>query len=173
MKVEDAVLAATAVKRILVPVDFSERSDEAVRHARAFADLYDAEVDLLHVIDATFVPDVYGVGLLWYEAMPEVIERCRAALAETAEDRLGARAGEILVEVGSPAVTVLAAAERTGTDLIVMATHGRTGLKRLALGSVAERVVQHAARPVLVVKSFGKSLLAPPEAAARPATTTA
>ncbi|HLT46214.1 MAG TPA: universal stress protein [Rubricoccaceae bacterium] len=163
---EDAAAEAPAVRRILVPADFSEHSDEAARYARALADLHDAEVDLLHVVDATFIPDVYGVGMLWYEAMPDVVGRCRGALSETAEDLLGARAGAVHVEVGSPATTVLDVAAHTGADLIVMATHGRTGLKRFALGSVAERVVQHAPCPVFVVKSFGKSLLSEPSAPA-------
>jgi nucleotide-binding universal stress UspA family protein len=156
------------VRRILVPVDFSARSDDAVRYARELAELYDAEVDLLHAVDTGFEPDVYGVGLLWHEAVPDVVERCRAAMAETAEDLLGGRAGALHVELDSPAVAVLHAVERLGADLVVMTTHGRTGLKRFALGSVAEKVVQHAPCPVFVVKPFGKSLL-PKEETAEPA----
>ncbi|MDX1419917.1 MAG: universal stress protein [Rubricoccaceae bacterium] len=156
----------TDVCRILVPVDFSERSDEAVRYARALAELDDARVDLVHAIETWSEPDIYGIGLLWYEALPDILTRVRAAMRETAEDLLGPYAGEIHDEMGSPAPAILAAAERLSSDLIVLATHGRTGLKRFALGSVAEKVVQHAPCPVLAVKSFGKSLLASPEAAA-------
>jgi nucleotide-binding universal stress UspA family protein len=148
-----------SVRRILVPVDFSGRSDDAVRYARELADLYGAKVDLLHAVDTGFEPDVYGVGLLWHEAVPDIVERCRVAMAETAEDLLGACAGEAYVELDSPSAAVLHAVEQRGVDLVVMATHGRTGLKRFALGSVAERVVQHAPCPVFVVKPFGKTLL--------------
>jgi nucleotide-binding universal stress UspA family protein len=148
-----------AVRRVLVPVDFSGRSDDAVRYARALADLSGARVDLLHAVDTGFEPDVYGVGMLWHEALPSIVERCRAAMAETAEALLGERAGDLHVEVASPAAAVLHAVERLGADLVVMATHGRTGLKRFALGSVAEKVVQHAPCPVLVVKPFGRNLL--------------
>jgi nucleotide-binding universal stress UspA family protein len=154
------------VRRILVPVDFSERSDEAVRYARAFAELHDARVDLVHVVDAWFEPDIYGIGLLWHEALPEILARVGAAMRETAEDLLGPYAGERHVEMGSPVAGILRAAERLPADLVVVATHGRTGLKRFALGSVAEQVVRHAPCAVLTVKSFGKSLLTEPAATA-------
>ncbi|NNF59171.1 MAG: universal stress protein [Rhodothermaceae bacterium] len=146
------------IQRILAPVDFSGRSYEAVKHARALADLYDAKVDLLHVVEATFAPDVYGLGLAWSDVIPDVIERTDEAMAEIARDLLGERAGITRVEVGADAAIIIEVA-RQKADLIVMGTHGRTGLERFALGSVTERVVQHAACPVFTVRSFGASLL--------------
>ena len=146
------------IKRVLAPVDFSGRSYEAVKHARALADIYDAKVDLLHVIEASFAPDVYGLGLAWSDVIPDVIGRTDEALEEIAHDLLGDRAGITRVEVGADSAVIIEVARQTA-DLIVMSTHGRTGLERFALGSVTERVVQHAACPVFTVRSFGASLL--------------
>jgi nucleotide-binding universal stress UspA family protein len=151
------------LRRLLVPLDFSERAEAALRHAAALADAFDARVDLLHAVDPHVVPDTYGLGLLWAEALPDLVGRSEGALRRVAERLLGpGRLGEVLVVVDAPAGAILDAAERLGTDLVVMATHGQTGLKRFALGSVAERVTRYAACPVFTVKSFGKSLV--PEA---------
>ncbi len=156
----DEPAAPPPIRRILAPVDFSARSEHALRHARALADLYDARVDLLHVVAATLAPEAYGLGLVWDEAIPEVLVRSREALAEVAARLLGdARTGALTVEVGSPADVVLSATEAEPIDLVVMATHGLTGFRRFALGSVTERVVQHAACPVFTVKSLGRSLV--------------
>lgn len=147
-----------AIRRLLAPVDFSGRSYEAVKHARALAEIYDAKVDLLHVVEASFAPDVYGLGLAWSDVIPDVIDRTDKALEEIASDLLGDRKGITRVEVGADAAVIIEVARQTA-NLIVMSTHGRTGLERFALGSVTERVVQHAACPVFTVRSFGASLL--------------
>jgi nucleotide-binding universal stress UspA family protein len=156
---------------LLVPLDFSERAEAALQHAAALADAFDARVDLLHAVDPNVLPDTYGLGLLWANALPDLVERSEGELRRAAERLLGpARLGEVMVVVDVPAAAILDAARRLGTDLIVMATHGQTGLKRFALGSVAERVVRYAPCPVFTVKSFGRSLLAPTETAASAAT---
>jgi nucleotide-binding universal stress UspA family protein len=145
---------AGAVRRLLVPIDFSAAGDAALDYAAALAALYGARVDLLHAVEVPTLPDAYGVGVVWPGWGPEVEERTRAALGELAARRLPeAHRGDVHVEVGDPAAATLDACGRLEADLIVMGTHGRTGLARFALGSAAERVVQRASCPVLVVKS--------------------
>ena len=149
------------VRRLLVPIDFSERAEEALRYAFALAEAWHARVDVLHAVNVPVVPDIYGLdGGAWSVATPDLVEQSREALNRLLRTLAPpGRLGEVLVEVDVPAAAILDAAERLGTDLIVISTHGLTGLKRFALGSVTERVVRRAACPVFTVKSFGKSLL--------------
>lgn len=152
--------ATGLARRILVPHDFSERADVALAHAAAVADLYDARVDLLHAVEPVDLPEAYGLGLVWDPGVPDLVTRSREALERLAGEHLGpARTGEVIVATGPPEAVILEAAEARRPVLIVMATHGRTGLQRFALGSVAERVVRYVDCPVLVVKSFGQSFL--------------
>ncbi|CAN5547244.1 universal stress protein [soil metagenome] len=150
------------VKRLLVPIDFSVRSEGALKHAAALAEAYDAKVDIVHAIDVPSLPNPYHAGLVWTDPLPQIRVRTNEALRELASKHLSKdRIGEIVAEVGSAAGIILDAADRLKSDLILMSTHGLTGVKRFALGSVAERVVQNAACPVFTIKSFGKSLLDP------------
>ena len=151
------------IHRILVPIDFSDRSEETLRYAFELADVWDAEVDVLHALNVPTTPDIYGLGEeTWSITVPDLVERSREALKRAVRNATGdAHLGEVIVEVDTPAAAILDAAERLGTDLIVIATHGLTGLERFALGSVTERVVRRAACPVFTVKSFGRSLLPP------------
>jgi len=131
---------------ILCPVDFDQSSLAAVRVAADLAREHEATLYLLHVVHLRLAPET---ALSTGEA---------ETAAETKLERIGhqkLKVGtryEILVMTGDPAVEVLQMAARLGIDLIVMATHGRKGFRRLVLGSVAERVVGEACCPVLTVK---------------------
>ncbi len=156
---EDGTLA---IERILVPVDFSENAKEALRYAREVADLYGARIDLLHVIEENLHPAFYVGGVQSiYDVEPNIeekaLERLRAFYAEVAPD--GGPEAQVHVAPGRAARTIAQFAEEEGTDLIVMSTHGLTGLEHFLLGSVAEKVVRHVSVPVFTVKAFGKSLL--------------
>lgn len=141
------------LRRILVPVDFSTFSGRALRHALPLARKFDAEVMLLHVIE-TFPID-YMVGT---ESVPETSaqgrRRAKADLDRLAEKVSGASevSRQSVVRVGKPWREITKAAVEMDVDLIVMSTHGRTGVERAYLGSTAERVVRHAACPVLIVR---------------------
>ncbi len=149
--------APDAVDRILVPVDFSDSSGPALAVADALADLYDARVDALHVAYVPDLPDVYGVGLLFGATYPDIVARSREALGTLVRRFVRpARQGEVTVRVGLPTLTILEEAERGEAGLLVMPTHGRTGLDRLAFGSVAEQTIRQAPCPVLTLKSFGR-----------------
>lgn len=149
------------VRRLLAPIDFSECAEEALHYAFALAEAWHARVDVLHAVNMPTVPDVYGLdGGAWSAALPTLVERSREALGRLLQPLAPpGRLGDVLVEVDTPAAAILDAAVQHGSDLIVIGTHGLSGLKRFALGSVTERVVRRAACPVFTVKSVGKSLL--------------
>ena len=133
---------------ILHPTDGSEASMAAADHAIGLAAANRGTVRFLYVIDASAfaADDVAGVLL-------ENLERTgRAALDDLAERATAAGVDSTTaVETGTPHREILAAAESAGADLVVMGTHGRTGLDRFLLGSVSGRVVRTSGVPVLVV----------------------
>ena len=155
------------LQHLLVPIDFSTHSQEALRYAKALAALYEeAHLDLFHVIEETLHPAFYGPALRSiYDAQPDIEEKAVEELkklyrtTDGPDGSAGFRAGP-----GRAPQVLATYAAHEGVDLIVMATHGRTGLERFSLGSVAEKVVRLAPCPVFTVKSFGKSLLRPEEA---------
>jgi nucleotide-binding universal stress UspA family protein len=146
---------SAASPRILVPVDFSPHSDRAVIYAESLAAQLNASIELLHVLEDPFLGEAWSPEL----GIPDVTEILATLLAD-AEGRLamartGVRAQGIpagsVVRRGSPAQTILEHAKACRFDLIVMGTHGRTGLSHALLGSVAERVVRQAPCPVLTL----------------------
>lgn len=156
-----------AVDRVLVPIDFSDSSGPALAVADALAALYGARVDALHAAFVPDLPDVYELGVQFGATYPDVVARSREALGSmlrqfVAEDRRG----DLVVRVGPPGPTILEEAERRGAGLLVMPTHGRTGLERLAFGSVAEQVLRRAPCPVFALTSYGRLPL--PDEAPRP-----
>jgi len=148
------------VRRVLAPVDLSEQSVLVADHAAELAATYDATLDLLHVVEEAAYPSVYGIDPLG-PALPDIQERAREAMEELAA-RVRGRAPDVEVHVmtGYAARDIIDFAADQKSSLIVMATHGRTGLERFLIGSVAEKVVRSASCPVFTLKSFGKSLLA-------------
>jgi universal stress protein A len=148
----------TTIRKILCPVDCSEGSRIALDHAIALAVKFDAQIELLHAWHVTYHvrPDLS----VWAEAhghrpILDVVEAeaeadVRASLS-TVHPGVRARLDVRNVQ-GEAAPTIVKFAESDDIDLIVMGTHGRSGLSHLALGSVAERVVRHAPCPVLTVR---------------------
>lgn len=138
-----------AFRHILVPVDFGEPSEHAVELALSLALRFDAQVTLIHV--AWMPPYYYGAyaeGIAY--PMDEIETRARAALEELFAKTKGryARVDRVLTS-GQPWERIVEAVQNTGADLVIMGTHGRRGLSRLFLGSVAEKVVRHSPVPVL------------------------
>lgn len=159
-----------AVRRILCPVDFSDAADHALAHAKALALTYGAELNLLHVVEEVIYPSTYGVEPL---SIPtgEVLARVEEALGQMVQEDVGYEHVMVEATAGYAPTEILDFADERDVDLIVLATHGRTGMDRLLMGSVAERVVRGASRPVFVVKAFGRSLLTEAPAAGHPAAT--
>lgn len=144
-----APIQALHIKRILVPVDFSESGQPALDYAKALAEQTGASVQIVHVIESLFrAPEL---------EYPQIA----AELREQATRRIGAIQvkfferirSDFEVREGLPFLEINEAAKGCKADLIVMATHGYTGWKHLVLGSTAERVIRHAKCPVLIVRS--------------------
>jgi len=155
----------TSPKRILWPTDFSPLSLYGGRHARWLCELFGSELHVVHVIAPPVAPD-FSVALpaeipIVY-ANDEVRQACRARLAELVQEHFAGLSNVVCEALfGSPWATVCGYAEQAGIDLIVVATHGRTGLRHVLIGSTAERIVQHAPCPVLVVKNPQKDFADP------------
>ena len=141
-----------AIHRILCPVDFSEPSARALEYALGLAERLGAEVDVVHVFQfPTFAVEDLALPLYLQENLSQRLrERLEQLLIEKAGE--GPKATARVLE-GVPHVEIMEAAK--GRDLIVMGTHGRTGLSHLLLGSVAERVVRGSEIPVLTIRSAG------------------
>jgi nucleotide-binding universal stress UspA family protein len=144
------------MKRILVPVDFSDSSRRALEHAVAFARVLGATIDVLHVWETPryLPPELIISGPGPQQTLAELSRtRSQAELEELVQSspELTGVMGQIRNEEGIPASKIVEVASE-GYDLIVLGSHGRTGVTRLLMGSVAERVVRHARTPVLSVR---------------------
>jgi len=139
-------------KKILVPLDGSELAEKALEHAEKLAETFDAEIILFQVI--TFKP-IYVVAELVTpfvvdEKQKEAIERYLTNLAEKLKKR-GFKITAMVRTGQQVAVEIIDFAKETGVDLIVMCTHGRSGISRWVLGSVANKVLTQAETPILLV----------------------
>ncbi len=144
-------------KRIIVPLDGSKLAQSALSEARQMAELTGAELYLIRVIDYSSRDRFGDFGMLYeYEAMAKALEEehllAEAYLADLAK-MLSAEGQAVSTEVidGMAGKAIVRVAEPG--DLIVMATHGRTGMKRWFIGSVAEEVLRHASVPILLVRA--------------------
>jgi universal stress protein A len=134
--------------RILVPVDFSEPSRDALRQARALAGDDLSRLRVLHVAEPLHVDWHADASALQMQAQ----EAARHALATLVQAEFGEQRPEARMIRGRAADGIVKYAIRMNADLIVLGTHGRSGIRRALLGSVAENVVRHAPCPVLVVR---------------------
>jgi nucleotide-binding universal stress UspA family protein len=146
--------------RILVPVDFSPSAAKAVQYADAFAATFGAIITLLHVVEPMVLPAEFG-----YAPAPSPEEEVkhlkaiRARLQNVAADLDSAVQSQVEVRIGRPWQEITQAVTDLGIDLLVITTHGRTGIKHVLMGSVAEKIVRHAACPVLVVRPEEKDFV--------------
>lgn len=147
------------IKRIVVPVDFTNFSSRAADYAVMLARRFKARIVLVHVIE----PFTYDINeSMWvvdhYTALKAIGDRLLTQQQKVLGKK-GVTAQAVLLQ-GRPSYEIVEEARKRRADLIVMGTHGRTGLEHVVLGSVAERVVRLAACPVLTVGS-GKGLKHP------------
>ncbi|OFW05225.1 MAG: hypothetical protein A3I61_10745 [Acidobacteria bacterium RIFCSPLOWO2_02_FULL_68_18] len=146
-----------SISRILVPVDFSAHSEVALQYAIALASRLAASLHVLHVVE-----DPVATGAWGSEGVLPDLTELRSELVADAERRLLAYRGEAerarvpvvtTAQMGLTSNTIVEYARALDIDLIVMGTHGRTGVAHLFMGSVAERVLRHAPCPVLTVRA--------------------
>lgn len=153
-------------KHVLITHDGSELAETAVAHVEAIAAAFNSRVTVLRVVET--------VGEVMMHMAPTSMESQGAIVADLAEDVVaaerataaselegvaasiraaGASSVDIVIEEGTPGQAIVDTAVREGCDLIIMATHGRSGLKRAVLGSVADHVLHNAPCPVLLCRS--------------------
>ncbi len=142
------------VERILVPIDFSDCSSKALDYALAFAEQFEASLILLHVVEPAVYPENYLVVQTAADEMnQDLVQAGRERLAALSRKRIGGKVpSETLVRLGRAHSEIPDTARALGADLIIIGTHGYTGLKHVLLGSTAERVVRYASCPVLTVR---------------------
>ncbi len=152
-------------KKLIVPLDGSERGETVLTHARILAkqrSLEPVTISLIRVCDPPIAPSYYspelsGIPLNWGEFMEQEVARCRQIAAEYLE-QVAARLSsqgircETEVLVGKAADEIVDYAGRNPHSIIIMATHGRSGLSRLVYGSVAESVLTSVTNPILLTK---------------------
>jgi nucleotide-binding universal stress UspA family protein len=142
------------IKRILVPVDFSELSTKALTVAQNVAELFDATVSPVHVhIPITEMDEPYALGMSSsvYQDFDKIEQNLKERLTVLAKEYIVEnRLADALIAFGNPAQSIIDLSEEF--DMIVMTTHGRTGFTRFLLGSVAEKVLRLAHVPVMVVE---------------------
>ena len=140
------------VKNILCPVDFSESGDAAVSYATSLAKEYKAELHLVHVYEQPFAYIDGGFASAPVPAVPPADLEAEEAKLDAIKPEKDVKFRRQFI-VGSPADELVDYAKEQNIDMVVMGTHGRTGLKRALMGSVAEQVVRKAACPVLALKA--------------------
>jgi nucleotide-binding universal stress UspA family protein len=157
-----------SIRTILHPTDFSAYSDYAFRLACSLARDYGARLTVLHVAEPAMAFAAEGVLMLPSVAEPQML-RERLDQLQPADPKV--QVEHRLVE-GDAATEILQVAEATKCDMIVLGTHGRTGLGRFLMGSVAEQVVRRARCPVLTVKTPLPATTAVEESSRQPASVT-
>jgi universal stress protein A len=147
------------LSQILAPTDFSEHSSHAIRYAAGLARQLGAKLVLLHVVSNEGLESIskahvppHPVDKVYEELIHEAREQYDACVTPEVRRALEI---EVLVLPGVPFLEIIRAAQVKGADLIVMATHGRTGLSHALMGSVTEKVVRKASCPVLSIRPVG------------------
>lgn len=141
-----------AIKRILVPVDFSEFSYKSLDYANAFAIQSKSEIVLFHVVPLNYV-ETEVIAFDYSQIEKQTTDSCQARLEKLRKHRVDPSLKvQSHVCIGRPVDEIVKAAREFDADLIIMSTHGYTGLKHAFLGSVTENVVRYAPCPVLTVR---------------------
>jgi len=152
------------LSRILVPTDFSEGSQTALEYACGLAKPFDAEIHLLHVIanDTAIAMGSDGFFSVSDDILNDIRAGVKKKLEETA-DKISTSVRNIVTVVreGPPFSEIVQYAKANDIDMIVLGTHGRTGISHLLIGSVAEKVVRKARIPVVTVPLEGHEFAMP------------
>lgn len=143
------------LQSILVPIDFSNLSRDALPYALLLARQFGAELTLMHVVQISPLDRLLGAEITNHIMVPVIkqAEADLAALATEVGQSGGVRVSTVVLQ-GTPHASICKRAKSQSADLIVLTTHGHAGLKHVWLGSTAERVVRHASCPVLAVREL-------------------
>ena len=153
--------ARVHLHRILVPIDFSEHSKKALQYAIPFAEQFKASIDLLFVVEPTVYPADFSFGQVGFPAIEDELrqrggDELQALIKREIGNRVEARS---TVRTGKAFNEIDQFAKEAAIDLIIIATHGHSGMEHVLFGSTAEKVVRHAPCPVLVVRLSEKEFV--------------
>lgn len=142
------------IKKILVPIDFSEHSKNALQYAISFAKQFNSELLLVYVVEPTIYPADFSFGQV---AVPSIENELRERGEFELKQLVQAQIKDVLpsrtmVLTGKPFLEIINTADAENVDLIIIATHGHTGVEHILFGGTAEKVVRKAPCPVLVVR---------------------
>ena len=137
-------------EKILIPLDGSELAEIALPYAEEMGVRLGSEITLLSVSDSAEAPE-YHKHQVYLDGVADSTKRGAKRYLEMPEEAIKV---EKAIVVGEPAEEIVDYAEKEGIDLIIMATHGRSGISRWTLGSVAEKVVRAGTTPVLLVRAL-------------------
>lgn len=154
-------IPAESLKNILVPLDFSGDSKLVIKYAIPLAESYQAKLQLLHVVEQVIHPSYYTTGKTSiFDFNPDIIKKSKQIMQKYLDELKGQNIkSEFHVIEGRATRDIIKFVENHEIDMIVIPTHGLTGIEHLLIGSVAEKVVRMAPCKVLTIKSFGKSLI--------------
>lgn len=142
------------IKKILVPVDFSPYSQSALKYAKSFAEKLDAEIICVYVIEPLIFPADFSMGQISFPVIDaETTERAKNEMNSLINNEFGeTNSIKSIIRTGKPFIEINEAAREINADLIIIASHGHTGVEHLLFGSTAEKVVKKAPCPVLTLR---------------------
>ena len=144
-----------SIKKILIPIDGSDSSMEALRYASSFASEFNITIYLMTVIEPNYgMYDAYAEQIIFAQRETEIMTVVNERLEETEKKaaKMGIKNIITATRVGSPYEKIIEFAEEEEIDLIVMGTHGRSGIAHFLIGSVTEKVIRTSPCPVLVIR---------------------
>ena len=143
-----------AIKKILVPVDFSNYSQNLINYANSFAKIFKAKIFLVHVVEPIIYPIDFSMGQIDFPATDsDIAKKAKEELQNLANSSIdNDTETEVIIKSGKPFVEINETARELDIDLIIIATHGHTGVEHLLFGSTAEKVVRKAPCPVLTLR---------------------
>lgn len=146
--------ARIILNHILVPIDFSDNSKKALRYALPLAEQFKATISLLYVVEPAVFPSDFGFGQMSFpDVEKEMYDKAESELQQIVADLNTKISITPVIKSGIPFVEVTTFASDEKVDLIVLATHGRTGVEHILFGSTAEKIIRKAPCPVLVVRA--------------------
>jgi nucleotide-binding universal stress UspA family protein len=142
------------IKKILVPIDFSDYSKTALKYSANYAKQFGADLILIYVVEPIIYPPDFSMGQL---ALPnvnlELDKRASEELQKLAQNEIDKSIKvKTLVKTGKPFVEIIDVAQNEDVDLIIIATHGHSGMEHILFGSTADKVVRKAPCPVLTIR---------------------
>lgn len=149
------------IRRVLVPIDFSDYSKGALKYSVNFVQYFKAEIHLVYVVEPVIYPPDFSMGQIAIPAMDlEMDKRAKEELDKLAKKEIPAGIKiKTHVKTGKPYIEIIETSKENEIDLIIIATHGHTGFEHILFGSTAEKIVRKAPCPVLSLREPVKGFM--------------